>query len=84
MLGDALPALLAGDAVLTKPALRSVPLAGAVAGLLRDAGLPDGLFAVLAGDGAALGEAAVDVADHVLFTGSEAVGRQVAARAGRG
>ncbi|WP_340295742.1 succinic semialdehyde dehydrogenase, partial [Aquipuribacter hungaricus] len=82
VLGDALPALLAGDAVLTKPALRSVPLAGAVAGLLRDAGLPDGLFAVLAGDSAALGEQVVDVADHVLFTGSEAVGRQVAARAG--
>ena len=82
VLGDALPALLAGDAVLTKPALRSVPLAGAVAGLLRDAGLPDGLFSVLAGDDVALGEAVVDVADHVLFTGSEAVGRQVAARAG--
>ncbi len=82
VLGDALPALLAGDAVLTKPALRSVPLAGAVAGLLREAGLPDGLFAVLAGDGVALGEAVVDAADHVLFTGSEAVGRQVAARAG--
>ena len=82
VLGDALPALLAGNAVMTKPALRSVPLAGLVADLLRGAGLPDGLFCVLAGDSPELGEAVVDVADHVLFTGSEAVGRQVAARAG--
>jgi succinate-semialdehyde dehydrogenase/glutarate-semialdehyde dehydrogenase len=82
VLGDALPALLAGNAVMTKPALRSVPLAGAVVRLFREAGLPDGLFSVLAGDDAGLGEAVVDVADHVLFTGSEAVGRAVAARAG--
>jgi len=81
-LGDAVPALLAGNAVMTKPALRSVPLAGLVVRLLREAGLPDGLFSVLAGDGSQLGEAVVDAVDHVLFTGSEAVGRRVAARAG--
>lgn len=81
VLGDALPALLAGNAVVTKPDLRSVLLAGGVANLLHEAGLPDGLFHVLAGDGAAVGEAVVDSSDHVLFTGSEAVGRQVAARA---
>lgn len=82
VLGDALPMLLAGDAVVTKPAARSSLLAGLVVRLLREAGLPDGLFHVLVGDGAALGEAVVDGADHVLFTGSETVGRQVAARAG--
>lgn len=82
VLGDALPMLLAGNAVVTKPDLRSTLLAGAVASVLREAGLPDGLFHVLAGNDRELGEAVVDASDHVLFTGSEAVGRQVAARAG--
>lgn len=82
LLGDAVPALVVGNAVLTKPALRSTLLAGAVARVLREAGVPDGLYQVLAGDDRELGEAVVDAVDHVLFTGSEAVGRQVAARAG--
>jgi succinate-semialdehyde dehydrogenase / glutarate-semialdehyde dehydrogenase len=82
VLGDALPMLLAGNAVITKPDLRSVPLAGAVAGLLADAGLPDGLFQVIVGNDPQVGEAVVDHSDHVLFTGSERVGRLVAARAG--
>lgn len=82
LLGDTVPALLAGNAVVLKPDLRSTPLAGALLGLLDDAGVPDGLVAGLAGASAALGEAVVDHVDHVLFTGSERVGRQVAARAG--
>lgn len=82
VLGDAVPMLLAGNAVVTKPDLRSVPLAGAVADLLAEAGLPAGLFHVLAGNDAEVGEAVVDHVDHVLFTGSEPVGRLVAARAG--
>lgn len=81
VLGDTVPALLAGNAALVKPDPRSLPLAGAVLGLLRDAGVPDGLVQVLAGGSAALGEAVVDHSDHVLFTGSEAVGRRVGARA---
>ena len=83
VLSDAVPALLAGNAVVTKPDVRSLPLADAVTRLLRDAGLPDHLFAVLAGNDAATGEALVAACDHVLFTGSEAVGRQVASAAGR-
>ncbi|MGJ7440158.1 succinic semialdehyde dehydrogenase [Aquipuribacter sp. MA13-6] len=82
LLGDTVPALLAGNAVLLKPDLRSTPLAGAVLGLLADAGVPDGVVAGVAGSSAELGEAVVDHVDHVLFTGSERVGRQVAARAG--
>ncbi len=82
LLGDTVPALLAGNAVLLKPDLRSTPLAGAVLGLLAEAGVPEGLVAGLAGGSAELGEAVVDSVDHVLFTGSERVGRQVAARAG--
>lgn len=82
VLGDAVPMLLAGNGVVTKPDLRSVPLAAAVADLLAEAGLPAGLFHVLVGNDAEVGEAVVDHCDHVLFTGSEAVGRLVAARAG--
>lgn len=81
-LGDAIPALLAGDAVVAKPDVRSLPLLGAIGELLVDAGLPVGLFTVLAGNDPWLGESVVDAADHVLFTGSERVGRAVAARAG--
>lgn len=81
VLSDAVPALLAGNAVLTKPDVRSLPLAAAVARLLTDAGLPHGLFAVLAGNAAATGQALVTSVDHVLFTGSSTVGRRVAAAA---
>ncbi|HEY3004534.1 MAG TPA: aldehyde dehydrogenase family protein [Kribbellaceae bacterium] len=73
------PALAFGNSVLVKPspdatgcALRLAELAAGV--------LPDGLFTVLPG-GAETGTALVDLADVVSFTGSGAVGRQVAVAA---
>ncbi|MFC5380139.1 succinic semialdehyde dehydrogenase [Aquipuribacter nitratireducens] len=83
VLSDSVAPLLAGDAVVVKPALRSVPLALRVAALLREAGVPDGLWRVLAGDEPELVQALVEAVDHVLFTGSERVGREVGALAGR-
>jgi succinate-semialdehyde dehydrogenase/glutarate-semialdehyde dehydrogenase len=83
VLSDSVAPLLAGDAVVVKPALRSVPLALRVGRLLREAGVPDGVWHVLAGDEPDLVRTLVTASDHVLFTGSERVGREVAAVAGR-
>ncbi|AEG43509.1 succinic semialdehyde dehydrogenase [Isoptericola variabilis] len=80
-LADAVPALLAGDAVVLKPDPQTTLSALWVAEQLEDAGLPADLFTVVAGGGE-VGEALVDHVDHVAFTGSTATGRAVAARAG--
>ncbi|WP_460702105.1 succinic semialdehyde dehydrogenase [Myceligenerans halotolerans] len=81
VLSEALPALVAGNAVVVKPDPQTTLTALWAAGILEEAGLPAGLFQIVAG-GRETGEALVDGADHVAFTGSTAVGRKVAARAG--
>lgn len=80
-ISDALPALVAGNAVLTLPDALTPYAALWAADLLGEAGLPDGLLQVVTGRGAELGEVIIDHADYVMFTGSTAVGRTVAARA---
>jgi succinate-semialdehyde dehydrogenase/glutarate-semialdehyde dehydrogenase len=80
-LADAVPALLAGNAVVLKPDPQTTLSALWSAEQLEDAGLPADLFTVVAG-GAEVGSALVDHVDHVAFTGSTAVGRRIAARAG--
>lgn len=79
---DAIPALLAGNAVLVKPDPQTSLIAAWVARLLSDAGVPDDVFTVVPGDGAQIGSAVVDAVDHVMFTGSTATGRLVARRCG--
>ncbi|GAA1850873.1 succinic semialdehyde dehydrogenase [Myceligenerans crystallogenes] len=81
VLSEALPALVAGNAVVVKPDPQTTLTALWAADVLEEAGLPAGLFQVVAG-GRETGEALVDNVDHVAFTGSTAAGRQVAARAG--
>jgi len=78
---DALPALVAGNAVVAKPDERTPYTALWAARLLREAGLPEGVMQVVTGPGADLGDAIVDASDFVMFTGSTRVGRLVAARA---
>ncbi|PRZ06986.1 succinate-semialdehyde dehydrogenase/glutarate-semialdehyde dehydrogenase [Isoptericola sp. CG 20/1183] len=78
---EAIPALLAGNAVVLKPDPQTTLSALWAAELLAEAGLPDDLFSVVAGGGE-IGAALVDHVDHIAFTGSTAVGRTVAARAG--
>jgi succinate-semialdehyde dehydrogenase/glutarate-semialdehyde dehydrogenase len=82
-LGDVLPALVAGNAVLLKPATQTVLTALWGVEQLAAAGLPADLLQVVVGDGAVIGAAVVDAVDHVCFTGSTATGRAVAARAGQ-
>ncbi len=75
---DAAQALLAGNAVVLKPDSRTPFTALLLADLLREAGLPDGLFQVLPGAGTILGPALVAEVDYLMFTGSTATGRTLA------
>ncbi|MBT2868842.1 aldehyde dehydrogenase [Chromobacterium violaceum] len=73
------PALAAGNAVILKPSEKSPLTAIRVAALAEAAGIPPGIFQVLPGAGD-VGQALashLDV-DCVAFTGSTAVGKQIA------
>jgi succinate-semialdehyde dehydrogenase / glutarate-semialdehyde dehydrogenase len=78
---DAIPALLAGNAVVLRPDIQSALTALQVVALLDEAGLPEGLLQVVLGDGPTVGGAVLDLADYVAFTGSTATGRSVAQNA---
>jgi 1-pyrroline-5-carboxylate dehydrogenase len=73
-------ALAAGNAVVLKPPEEAPESGGAVARLLADAGLPDGVISLLHG-GPRTGEALVGSGvDGVAFTGSAEVGREIGRR----
>ncbi|ELZ24849.1 succinic semialdehyde dehydrogenase [Halosimplex carlsbadense 2-9-1] len=80
---DLLPALLAGNGAVLKPAEATPFSALHAVELLESAGLPEDLLQVVTGDGERLGEPLISRVDHLRFTGSTAVGREVAALAGR-
>lgn len=72
------PALAAGNSVLLKPAEQSSLSALKLAHLAQEAGIPDGVFNVLTGDGAITGQAMGlhnDI-DGAFFTGSTFVGKK--------
>ncbi|HEY0240101.1 MAG TPA: succinic semialdehyde dehydrogenase [Friedmanniella sp.] len=77
-LSDGLAALAAGNAVLLKPDAQTPLVALRGIELLRAAGMPPDLWAVVVGPGDEVGPAVVGVADHVCFTGSTKTGRTVA------
>ncbi|MEO8277789.1 MAG: succinic semialdehyde dehydrogenase [Thermoanaerobaculia bacterium] len=79
---DAIPALLAGNAVLAKPDLQTPFSQLWALALLRECGLPEDLMLVVAGDGPVLGPAILEASDYVQFTGSTATGRLIARQAG--
>jgi len=80
---DALPALLAGNAVVLRPDLQTTVTGLWALDLLRAAGLPEGVMTIVIGDGPVLGPMLVDRADYISFTGSTRVGREVAAACGQ-
>ena len=75
---DGLPALLAGNAVVTKPDAQTMLSALLGAQLLEEAGFPEGLWNVVAGPGRDLGGPMIQRADYICFTGSTATGRLIA------
>jgi acyl-CoA reductase-like NAD-dependent aldehyde dehydrogenase len=74
---DCVAPLIAGNAVILKPSDRTPLTSLRVAALWEQAGLPAGVFQVVAGRGEA-GAALTAAADMIFFTGSPAVGRTVA------
>lgn len=79
--GDLIPALVAGNAVLHKPDSQTALTALMVREIAVAAGLPAALWQVVVGEGGIIGPAVIDRADYVVFTGSTATGRAVAAQA---
>jgi succinate-semialdehyde dehydrogenase / glutarate-semialdehyde dehydrogenase len=80
-ISDAVPALAAGNAVVMKVDTQTPFSALIGAALLEEAGLPSELLQVVTGSGAELGPELISRVDYVMFTGSTAVGRQVASQA---
>ncbi len=77
------PALLAGCTVVLKPSEVAPLTAFLLAEIIDEAGFPAGVFNLVTGDGARIGEALVRHAevDMVSFTGSVEAGKRVAALA---
>jgi aldehyde dehydrogenase (NAD+) len=77
-------ALAAGCTVVLKPAEDTPLIAYLLAEAFTEAGLPPGVFNVVSGLGPVAGQALAEHpdVDMVSFTGSTAVGRQIAATAG--
>ncbi len=78
------PALAAGNAVVLKPASSTPLISLALAGILADAGAPDGAVNVVPGSGGEVGNALVvhPRIKMVTFTGSLEVGRRIRENAG--
>ena len=80
-MGDVIPALLAGNGVVLKPASLA-PLSSLWGRKkLIECGLPEALFQIVTVPGRELGNALVDHVDFLMFTGSTNTGRQMAKRA---
>ena len=79
------PALITGNSVILKPAEQSPMSAIKIGALLSEAGVPEGVFSVLPGDGPVTGKSLClhnDV-DCVAFTGSGEVGKLVLQYSGK-
>ncbi len=78
---DVVPALAAGNGIVQKADDQGALTILASRRAFIDAGVPAALWAVVAGPGDVVGNAIVDGADYVCFTGSTATGTRVAERA---
>jgi acyl-CoA reductase-like NAD-dependent aldehyde dehydrogenase len=75
--GDAIPALMAGNTVVLKPASLTPLSSMLMAEGMREVGVPDDVFLVANGGGGEVGGALVDTVDMLHFTGSTEVGRKL-------
>lgn len=79
---DAVPALLAGNSVVLKPAEETPFTALLAVKLLREADLPEDVLQVVTGYGSAIGTPLIENTDFLMFTGSTETGKIVAKQAG--
>ena len=80
-----MPALVAGNTVVFKPASDTPHCATLLVELMAEAGVPPGVVNLVTGGGAEVGDAIVESPDVpvISFTGSSATGKRIAERAGR-
>ena len=78
---DGIPALMAGNAVVTKPDAQTMLSGLLAAQLLEEAGFPRDLWNVVAGPGRELGTPMIERSNYVCFTGSTATGKVIAKQA---
>ncbi|NYG60160.1 succinate-semialdehyde dehydrogenase/glutarate-semialdehyde dehydrogenase [Nocardioides daedukensis] len=81
--GDVIPALLAGNGVVSKADSQTALTLLWTRRLFAEAGLPTDLWQIVVGPGRVLGDALIDEVDHICFTGSTKTGRSVGTRAGQ-
>jgi len=72
------PALLAGNTVLYKPSEFAAMTGAEIARLLHAAGIPEGVFTTIIGDGKVGAALLAQPVDGVFFTGSVATGKRIA------
>ncbi|MGY0692568.1 aldehyde dehydrogenase family protein [Virgibacillus sp. FSP13] len=79
------PAIVAGNAVVWKPATETPIMAFELAKILEEAGLPKGVMNVVFGSGSEVGDAMVEHDDIrvISFTGSNDTGRNIAGKCGQ-
>ncbi len=79
------PAIVAGNAVIWKPATETPIMAYELAKIYEEAGLPKGVINVVYGSGSTVGDAMVHHDDIrvISFTGSNETGSHIAAECGR-
>jgi acyl-CoA reductase-like NAD-dependent aldehyde dehydrogenase len=81
--GDAIPALMAGNSVVLKPASITPMSSMLMQQGLEAVGVPQDVFLVANGPGSTVGSALVDSVDMLHFTGSTDVGRKLAEQAAK-
>lgn len=79
------PAIVAGNAVIWKPATETPLMARELINIFAEAGLPKGVINLICGSGSKVGTAMVEHPDIdvISFTGSNEVGRTIAEKCGK-
>ena len=82
-ISDAIPALLAGNAVVSKPDSSTPFTSMLIFKLLFEAGLPRNLVQLVTGSGRVVGSAIAEQCDYLMFTGSTKTGKILGETVGR-
>lgn len=79
---DAIPAMIAGNAIVLKPDSQTPYSALRCAQLLYEAGVPREVFQVVTGPGSVVGNTLAKTCDYLMFTGSTKTGKLLGAQTG--